>query len=66
MMAVSVAGRQLCKSSHTPKKHLARQLMARWETDVFEGRFHLPKSTPPNFETWADDFLKKVSHPNTR
>jgi integrase len=66
MMAVMIAGRQHCKSTHTPSKRLARQLLARWETEVFEGRFHLPKSAPPNFDTWADEFLNKVSHPNTR
>lgn len=65
-MGVCVAGRQLCRSTHTTKKHLARQLLARWETEVFEGRFHLPKSTPPYFEDWADEFLPKVAHPNTR
>lgn len=66
MMAVTVSGRQICKSTHCSNKSLAHKLLARWETDVFEGRFHLPKSNPPKFEDWADDFLKKVSHPNTR
>lgn len=28
--------------------------------------FQLLKSNPPRFESWADDFLKTVSHPNTR
>ena len=65
-MAVMIGGRQYCKSTHTPNKRLARQLLARWETEVFEGRFHLPKSAPPHFETWAEEFLKRVSHPNTR
>ena len=47
-------------------KGVAKKLLARWETEVFEGRFHLPHSTPPYFEEWANDFLTKVSHPNTR
>ena len=34
-----------------------------WETEVFEGRFHLP-DTPPTFGEWADQFLLKVGHPN--
>src|ERR1039457_5957828 len=66
MMAVTVNGRQLCKSTHTSNKRLADQLLSRWETEVFEGRFHLPKSSPPPFAEWADDFLSRVSHPNTR
>jgi integrase len=66
MMAVSINGRQVCKSTHTCNKRLAGQLLARWETEVFEGRFHLPKSNPPYFEIWANEFLDKVGHPNTR
>jgi len=66
MMAVTVNGRQVCKSTHTSNKRLADQMLSRWETDVFEGRFHLPKSAPPAFAQWAEEFLAKVSHPNTR
>jgi hypothetical protein len=40
--------------------------LSRWETEVFEGRFHLPKSAPPAFGEWADQFLLKVGHPDTR
>jgi len=66
MMAVMVGGHQHCKSTHTSNKRLARQLLARWETEVFERRFHLPKSVPPYFEIFADEFLAKVAHPSTR
>jgi len=66
MMAVTVAGKQECKSTHTSNKRLARQLLVRWENEVFEGRFHLPRSIPPYFEEWADEFLAKIPHPNTR
>jgi integrase len=66
MMAVTVAGRQICKSTHTCNKRLAQNLLSRWETEVFEGRFHLPKSAPPTFAEWADEFLAKVAHTNTR
>src|SRR2546423_1423483 len=65
-MGVSVGGRQICRSSHTTNKVVAKKLLARWETEVFERRFHLPQSTPPYFEEWADEFLTKVTHPNTR
>ena len=66
MMAVTINGRQVCKSTHTSNKRLADQMLSRWETEVFEGRFHLPKSAPPAFAEWADEFLAKVAHPNTR
>jgi integrase len=61
-----VGGQQNCKSTHTSNKRIAQQLLARWETEVFEGRFRLPKSATPRFDIWADEFLKKVPHPNTR
>ena len=54
---------------HLPKacnKRLAVQMLARWETEVFEGRFHLPRSTPPTFEEWAEAFLTRVEYANTR
>jgi integrase len=66
MMAVNKANRQYCKSTHTSNKRVAGQLLSRWEAEVFEGRFQLPKSNPPRFEVWAEDFLKTVSHSNTR
>jgi integrase len=65
-MGVSVGGRQICRSAHTTNKTVAKKLLARWETEVFERRFHLPQSTPPFFEDWADEFLTKVAHPSTR
>jgi integrase len=66
MMAAVVSGKQVCRSTHTSNKRLARQMLARWETEIFEHRFHLPKSTPPYFEEWADEFLSRVVHRNTR
>jgi integrase len=64
-MGVSVAGRQICRSTHTTNKVRAKKLLARWETEVFESRFHLPQSTPPYFEDWADEFLSKILYPST-
>ena len=66
MMAATVAGRQVCKSSHTANRRLAEKLLARWETEVFEGRYYLPSSNPPIFEDYAKEFLGSVQHPNTR
>jgi hypothetical protein len=45
-MGVMVGGRQICRSAHTPNKGVAKKLPARWETEVFERRCHLPQSTP--------------------
>jgi integrase len=66
MMAVMIHGVQYCKSTHTSNKRKAQQLLARWETEVFEGRFHLPRSTPPHFQDWADDFQTNVPQESTR
>src|SRR5438045_672302 len=65
-MGVSVSSRQLCKSTHTTNKSIAGKLMARWETEVFEGRFQLLKTDVPRFEKWADQFLQTIPHLKTR
>jgi hypothetical protein len=49
MTDAKVAGRQVCKTSHTTNKRLAETLLARWETEILEGRSHLPASKPPLF-----------------
>lgn len=66
MMAVVVGGRQICKSTHTSNKRLAEKMLARWETEVFEGRFQLIKTTGPTFEEWAAQFLQTKPNLKTR
>ena len=66
MMAVTVDGRQRCKSTHTSNKRLADQLLSRWEAEVFEGRFQLIKTKGPTFEEWANQFLQTIRYPKTR
>src|SRR5215470_9402239 len=66
MMAVTIAGKQVCKSTHTKSKPQAKQMLFLWERDIFEGRFHLPKSTPPYFQDYADDFQTRAPHAMTR
>jgi integrase len=66
MMAVFVAGKQICKSTKTNNKRRALYMLQKWETNLFEDRCNLPTSTPPYFDEWADEFLKEVRHPNTR
>ena len=65
-MGVSIGGRQKCKSARTRNKRTARRELARWEAEILKNRSHLPTFTPPHFENWAADFLKRVDHPNTR
>jgi integrase len=65
-MGVSVGGHQLCRSAHTTNKSIAKKLLARWETEVFEGRFQLIKTKAPSFSEWADQFLPTVPNLKTR
>src|ERR1041385_7671362 len=64
-MGVSVGGRQHCRSAHTTNKVVAKKLLARWETEVFEGRFQLIKTNAPTFEEWVDQFLTSIANLNT-
>jgi integrase len=65
-MGVMFEGRQICRSAHTTNRDLAKKLLARWETEVFEGRFQLIKTRAPFFEDWANQFLQTISNVNTR
>jgi integrase len=65
-MGVSVAGRQVCRSAHTTNKGIAKKLLARWETQVFEGRFQLIKTNAPTLEEWAEQFLQTIPNLKTR
>lgn len=58
--------RRWASARPTSNKRQADQLPSRWETEVLERCYCLPKSSPPVFANWADDFLAKVAHPNTR
>ena len=64
MMAVNFAGKQVCKSSRTEDETEARLELCRWETKIREGR--LPKSKPPYFQDWADQFQTRVPDESTR
>ena len=67
MMAVTVAGKQICKSTHTRNKRLAIKMMEQWDTLVFEGKYQLPKSLPaPYFDEWAEKCINKMRNANTR
>ena len=53
-MGVMIGGRQLCRSAHTTNKGIATKLLARWETEILEGRFQLIKRNAPFFEDWSE------------
>jgi integrase len=66
MIAVVVGGRQICRSAHTSNKRVAEKMRARLETEVFEGRFQLIKTTGPTFDEWAAQFLQTKPNLKTR
>jgi integrase len=62
MMAVYVAGKQHCKSTHTSDEPAAQEELKKWE-EKLKGRSH---AEPPYFQNWADDFQTRVPHESTR
>ena len=65
-MAYVVDGRQRCESTGTTNKRLAQKIVSMRVIEIIAGRFRLPKSKPPRFETFTQDFLDTVRHQNTR
>jgi integrase len=62
-----VAGRQRRESSHSTNKRVAQNLLAIRQAQVLEGRLQLPRSKPPHFEEWSEQFLREqVTHPSTK
>jgi integrase len=65
-MAYSVDGKQRCESTATGDKRLAQKILDKRKGEIVEARFQLPKSNPPKFKSWAEQFLETISHPNTK
>jgi integrase len=62
-----VAGRQRRESSHSMNKRVAKNLLAIRQAQVLEGRLQLPKSKPPRFEDWSEQFLREEApHQSTK
>ena len=61
-----VNGRQKRESSKSKNKRDAEKLLTLRKAAVWEGRLRLPKSNPPRFEDWNEQFVKSISHPNTK
>ncbi len=62
MMAVNIAGKQICRSTREKTKGKAKKKLSKWERQIFDGQ----KSVPPYFQKWADDFQTRVPHEGTR
>jgi integrase len=65
-MGVMFEGRQICRSAHTTNKDLAKKLLDRWGTEIFERRFQLVKAKAPFFEDYANLFLQTIPNLKTR
>ena len=66
MMAVTIRGRQRSQSTGTSNRRLAEKMLARWTTQVHEGKFQLPRSDSPLLKEFASEFLASISHLNTK
>ena len=62
----TVAGRAIQEATGTNNRRLAEKLLKLREVEVIEGRYGLPKSKPPLFDDYIEQFLEDVRHPNTR
>ncbi len=65
-MSYFKAGRQYRESTGTTNKRTAIRLLAVRKAEVVEDRWRLPRSKSPQLGTWLHQFLKSISHDNTR
>jgi len=61
-----VNGRQHCENTGTTNKRLAEKILNRRLAEITEGRFRLPRSNPPRFEQFSQEFLNSTHHENTK
>jgi integrase len=59
-------GRQVFESSHSTSKRFAEKLLAIRKAEIAENRWSLPASNPPHLKEWTSQFLRSISHPNTK
>ncbi len=60
------AGRQYRESTGSRDKRVATRISAVRKAELVEERWRLPRSKSPKLGLWLDDFLKSISHDNTR
>ncbi|MGB2891259.1 MAG: hypothetical protein WBC04_26530 [Candidatus Acidiferrales bacterium] len=65
-MAYTANGHQYNHSTHTKNKRMAQKILDARLGEIAEGRFGLPKSNPPKFEVYAEQFLESIPHANTK
>jgi integrase len=61
-----VNGKQKCESTGTTNRRLAQRILDKRKGEIAEGRFQLPRSNAPRFETFSREFLDSIRHPNTK
>jgi integrase len=59
-------GRQHRESSGSTNKKLAEKVLTLRTAQVLEQRWSLPRSKSPRLGDWVGEFLKSISHDNTR
>lgn len=59
-------GKQIRESARTTNKRLAERLLEKRKTEVFEGRWNLPRSDCPKLQPWLNEVISAVQHSNTR
>ena len=65
-LSYMTAGKQVRESSRSTNKRLAESILAKRKTELFEGRWSLPRSDCPRLRQWCDEVIARVAHPNTR
>src|SRR5215831_21049731 len=62
MMAVTIAGKQVCRSTGERTKDKAREELGKWEKEISDGQ----KPALLYFQKWADDFQTRGPYESTR
>jgi integrase len=62
----TVNGDQWCESTGTTNKRLAQKILDSKKADIVEGRFRILPSRAPNFDSFSNEFLDSIRHPNTK
>jgi integrase len=65
-MSFTVGGKPHCETTGTTNKRLAKKIWDRRYVEIIEGRYRLPNANTPRLESFAQQFLASVVHPNTK
>src|ERR1700722_19822731 len=59
-------GGQRCESTGTTNKRLAQKILDSKKADIVEGRFRILPSRAPHLDSFSEEFLDSIRHPNTK